>query len=468
MIGANLGFITSLLIIAVLTLSHFVWMRCRPSLEDVGALGPQHLVCIMLYKEPDAMILDTIRQLNDSLAAPRMHVLFAMEEGTDRPEERFKTYAAALPNVPHKRSYRHPRGLAGEIQGLCSNVAWAMRQYVCELCADPSNAHNDFSNYLFTKLDAQVGLHPQHFQELDRCFLSWQAQGESRSPVVFQPLPVSCIGREAAYSFSRAMCACRTATYSIFFQLSLMVVTCYSVPLTQYVGMGLHHPGFMAEDMMMLMQNNVVTKRWTKVWRMRVPVATAPTLGSGLCQALVEFHKQNVRWRSQTLEAAEFALKHGRVCSVTTMPFLVLFWWWSIITTDGLSPFAILNNVPPPAGLQHTAEGELLQHTSLVLVCLLGFALLFVVVIEQLISSLLPGLAMPLRQLPFTFLASPLALTAMSFVDIFAIAKFLALGKAGVVLTHRAKLAEPGVPCKTEDAEGPEAFHNHEGELLEV
>merc|ERR1719296_708751 len=297
------------------------------------------------------MILDTIRQLNDSLAAPRMHVLFAMEEGTDRPEERFATYAAALPSVPHKRFYRHPRGLAGEIQGLCSNVAWAMKEYVGELLADPSNTDNDFSNYLFTKLDAQVGLHPQHFQELDRCFLAWQAQGTARSQVVFQPLPVSCIARDAAWCFSRAMCACRTATYSIFFQLSLMVVTCYSVPLTQYVGMGLHHPGFMAEDMMVLMQNNAVTQRWTKVWSMRVPVGTTPTLGSSLCQALVEFHKQNMRWRSQTLEAAEFALKHGRVCSLTTVPFLLLFWWWSIITTDGLSPFAILNNVPPPAGL---------------------------------------------------------------------------------------------------------------------
>jgi len=411
------------------------------------------------------MILDTIRQLNDSLAAPRMHVLLAMEEGTDRPEERFATYAAALPSVPHKRFYRHPRGLAGEIQGLCSNVAWAMKEYVGELLADPSNTDNDFSNYLFTKLDAQVGLHPQHFQELDRCFLAWQAQGTARSQVVFQPLPVSCIARDAAWCFSRAMCACRTATYSIFFQLSLMVVTCYSVPLTQYVGMGLHHPGFMAEDMMVLMQNNAVTQRWTKVWSMRVPVGTAPTLGSSLCQALVEFHKQNMRWRSQTLEAAEFALKHGRVCSLTTVPFLLLFWWWSIITTDGLSPFAILNNVPPPAGLP-SPEAELLQRATLVLVGLLGFALLFVVALEQLISSLLPGLSFPLRQLPFTFLASPLALTCMSFVDIYAIAKFLALGKAGVVLTQRAKLVEPG---KTEEAcDGPEAFQHHGGDILEV
>jgi len=226
----------------------------------------------------------------------------------------------------------------------------------------------------------------------------------------------------------------------MYFELGIMAVTCYSVPLRQYIGVGLHHPSFMAEDMMMVVQGNVAQKSWTKVWMMRVPVGTAPTLGASCCQALVELKKQCVRWAGQTMEAAEFAWRRGSCCSTGTLPFIVAFWWFRILMSDGLAPYSILMNIPKPPGIP-SPEREILEASSLVLVVILTVALVFCAVMEQLFSACMPGHSFLWRQLPLTALSSPAALTIMSFVDFFGMLKFVIYGKAGIVLTHRSKAA---------------------------
>ena len=53
------------------------WQMPNPNIFECQV---RHLVCVAICKEPDAMLLSTLRQLNESPSAPRMRVVFAMEE----------------------------------------------------------------------------------------------------------------------------------------------------------------------------------------------------------------------------------------------------------------------------------------------------------------------------------------------------------------------------------------------------
>ena len=109
----------------------------------------QHLVCVPIYKESDEMVLATITRLNLSAAAPRMRVVFAMEEATDRTQERFELYKRCLSNVPEVCFYVHPAGASkGEIRGLCSNLAYALSQDVAALLQRGNGGLETISKYV--------------------------------------------------------------------------------------------------------------------------------------------------------------------------------------------------------------------------------------------------------------------------------------------------------------------------------
>ena len=138
----------------------------------------------------------------------------------------------------------HPVGaVQGEVRGLCSNLAHAMSVDVPKLVHRCNGNVEALSKYVFTKLDSQVHLPPNYFEELE---MSCQRVG--REAVVFQPLPVNLVNRQLSHGPMRAIAAARTFSYPILFALNLMTVTCYSVPLVQYMKMGLTHAGYLGED----------------------------------------------------------------------------------------------------------------------------------------------------------------------------------------------------------------------------
>ncbi|CAE7192734.1 MGLL [Symbiodinium sp. CCMP2456] len=415
---------------------------CEAGCQGSCKGGWQHLVCVPIYKESDEMVLATVTRLNLSAAAPRMRVVFAMEEATDRTEERFELYKRCLSNVPEVCFYVHPAGASkGEIRGLCSNLAYALSQDVTALLQRGNGSLGAISKYVLTKLDSQVHLPPNYFEELE---LSCQQMASTTSEaVVWQPLPVSLLNRELSYGPSRALTSMRTFCYPTLFGLDVMVVTCYSLPLLQYVKMGYHHPGYMGEDMMMLAQAAVCHRR-ARVVMLPVLVAVAPPIDSTLCGSMMEANRQGVRWAGQTAEVAEFSWRfRARGTSCRSLWGLLKYWLVRIALVNGLGLFSLSLAVSTAAFATSFPHDQalLLQILDKLLQLVIVLLLFVIPLYEQYLSSLFPdpSLRAPLVQLPWTILWGPVALLTNVVVDLWAWYKFLVLGKAAIVLTHRKK-----------------------------
>jgi len=210
--------------------------------------------------------------------------------------------------------------------------------------------------------------------------------------------------------------------------------------------MGLHHPGYMAEDAMMVMQNNVASGKKTMIWPMRVPVATAPPLGRSCWEAVTELQKQCQRWSAQTAEALEFCWRYG---GLSSLPYVIKYFCFKVWFCMGLTLFAISINFLETKHSQgiHESISQLLELCPLTFSATLAFSLVFVAVSEQIFGSCMPGegSCMPLRQLPLTLLVAPVALTLMTFFDIWGMVRVVLYGKAGVVLSHRRKVASTAI-----------------------
>jgi len=359
-------------------------------------------------------------------------VVIAMEEKTDRQAERAQTYATFLTNVHSTRHYVHPAGLAGESRGLCSNVAWAMNSYLKELLGELATANpeqeNPLKKFVFTKLDSQVLLHEEYFSELEYQFSSWQKRLTKR-PVVFQPLMLYHIHRDKTYGPARAVGAMRTLVYGFFFSFGILTATLYSLPLTQYISIGRHHPAYIAEDFMMLAQSTVTSRCVGKVVLMsRTPASTALPLGS-FCGSLLEIWKQNKRWSGQTTEAAEFVARNGGCSRASVALWLAFYGLVKVGFSDAIGMYLIVTSIAgQPEGCSD-ANSEVLQFASLIMQALTLFACLVAApVVDQVMSRTLPC-NVPLWQLPLTMLCIVPTLIYQNISNIVAYYDLLRVGK---------------------------------------
>lgn len=434
--------------------------RSTPFADRDDGYG-RHLVCVAIYKESDDMVLSTLSRLNQSNAASRMRVVLAMEEATDRPKQRYQTYKDALPNVPDVVYYIHPAGRPGEIRGLCSNIAFAMRQDVPHLIERELNARPDnpdpLRRYTFTKVDSQVLLPLTYFEELDRAAQLWLRRSGSH-PVVWQPMIGSFLNRGLSHGACRALCAMRAFAYGTFFSLSLMVVTCYSLPLPQYVEMGLHHPGYMGEDAMVLAQSSVATGRSARVEVLPVLVGVAPPLDATLLRAILEASRQGMRWAAQTAEVAEFRWRHRAPGSAAGSLWWVLkYWWWRVAVMNGLGVLAL--SLPVGVSIFRSGapevEAVLLSWMPNAITCVLSALVLIAIPLyEQLLARSCDDemLKAPFQQLPLTILSAPAALLLNNAADLLAYYRLCVLGKNAITLTHRKKVQLGGNGAAAEQA----------------
>lgn len=400
----------------------------------------RHLICVPIYQEPDEMIFETIGRLNASEAAGRMRVIFAMEEATERPSERMELYKKKLDRVPEVRHYIHPAGATlGEIKGLCSNLAYALSQDLSQLA--------DASSYVLTKVDAQVLLPTNYFQQLEASYFSRKEKG--MRPVVWQPQLVSLLNRELTFGPLRSLGALRSFSYPTLFDLSLFTVTCDSLPLQQYIDMGLHHPSYMGEDCMVLAQS-AVTVGGCEVKLLPVLVAVAAPLDSSLLAALKEGARQCDRWAKQSQEVVEFRWRFRKEgTTLRSLYWIFKYWLLRMVLANGLGLLALAMSLTtlllelPDQGsaLMLFVFDKLLQATVLSLVIIMP-------IYEQYLASLLHDreVLAPLSQLPSTIFSTPAWLFFQMLLDGLAWAKLVVLGKAAIRLTHRKKMQRPTEP----------------------
>jgi len=445
-LAVNVFFILMLLLVATFALkacAEALWHSChRRAGSRSGGEDTQHVVCVMIYNEPDEMILSTLKQVNDSPSAPRIRVVIAMEEKTDRQAERAQTYATFLTNVHSTRHYVHPAGLAGESRGLCSNVAWAMNSYLKELLGELATANPEqedpLKQFVFTKLDAQVFFHEEYFSELEYQFSSWQKRLTKR-PVVFQPLMLYHIHRDKTYGPARAVGAMRTLVYGFFFSCGILTATVYSLPLTQYINIGVHHAGYIGEDFMVLAQSTVTSRCVTKVVLMpRTPASTALPLGGSFCESLMEIWRQNKRWSGQTTEVAEFVARNGGCRRAPVALWLAVFGLARVVFSDGIGMYLMVTGIVGQPESCSDANAEVLQFTGLIMQAVTLLACLVVApVVDQVMSRTLPC-NVPLRQLPLTMLCIVPTLIYQNINNLVAYYALLRVGKRAVA-SHKAR-----------------------------
>ena len=407
------------------------------SLSTVGSeMAVRHLICVPIYKEPDEMILETIGRLNASEAAQRMRVVFAMEEATDRPLERLRLYERQLDRVPEVRYYIHPTSATpGEIKGLCSNLAYALSQELSEL--------KDPNSYVLTKVDSQVLLPRNYFQQLEASYFSRMQKG--MRPVVWQPQLLSFLNRELTYGPLRSLGALRTFSYPTLFDFSLFTVTCYSLPLPQYIKMGRHHPSYMGEDCMVLAQS-YVTSGACEVCSLPVLVSVAAPLDTSFLGALREGARQCDRWAKQSQEVVEFRWRYRKEgTTLRSLYWIFKYWLLRMVLANGLGLLALsmsltsfMLELPDSEGLVLFIFDKLLQATVLALIILMPLY-------EQYLASLLDdqSLKAPATQLFVTILSTPAWLFFQMLLDGLAWVQLVVMGKGSITLTHRKKLPRP-------------------------
>lgn len=426
----------------------FVWhlqkARSRFHEPQPGTVGNlfecqvRHLVCVAICAEPDLMILTTLQQLNASSSAPRMRVVFAMEEATDRPLERFELYQQQLPNVASVSYHIHPVKHE-EVPGLCSSLAFSLGREVKLMSS------SELERYVLTKVDSQVLLPLNYFPELE-----WSVQHRyGCSPVVWQPVLAGLMNRHRSIGAMRALTSMRCFSYPGIFALNLMCVTCYSAPLMQYVKMGLHHPNYLGEDCMMLAQATISEGHSAQLAVLPVVVAVAPPLDASCWGALREAARQGARWAAQVAEVAEFRWRYrAPKTTISTISWLVRYWFVRLALINGIGLFASsLSLAAALAPELPEVEKVLLFWMDKLMLVVLVSLLLMMPLYEQLMAHFFVApkenslVEAPWKQLPFTMLSAPVAILTNTIVDLWAWYRHLLLGKAGIVIRQRKKVS---------------------------
>lgn len=407
------------------------------TLDNPSECQVRHLVCVAICAEPDFMILTTLQQLNASSSAPRMRVVFAMEEATDRPMERFELYKQQLPNVASVSYHIHP-AKDEEVRGLCSSLAFSLGREVKLMSS------SELERYVLTKVDSQVLLPLNYFPELDRSVQHRSGCG----PVVWQPLLAGLMNRNRSIGATRALTSMRCFSYPGIFALNLMCVTCYSAPLMQYVKMGLHHPNYLDEDCMMLAQATISEGRSAQLAVLPVVAAVAPPLDASCWGALREAARQGARWAAQVAEVAEFRWRYrAPKTTISTISWLVRYWFVRLALINGIGLFASsLSLAAALAPELPEVEKVLLFWMDKLMLVVLVSLLLMMPLYEQLMAHFFVApkensfVKAPWNQLPFTMLSAPVAIFTNTVVDLWAWYRHLLLGKAGIVIRQRKKV----------------------------
>mmetsp|Transcript_35661 Transcript_35661/g.42977 ORF Transcript_35661/g.42977 Transcript_35661/m.42977 type:complete len:514 (+) Transcript_35661:76-1617(+) len=302
--------------------------------EDKGGKDVKHAVCVTLYKEADEVVIDTLKSLNEQSVAKNITVLLAMEEATDRVPERIAKYKAVLTNVAGMKHYVHPKGLALEVPGKCSNEAWSAREFVKELQA----AGTSLDDWTFTSSDSDCVFHKESFADLERKFREWKGD----RPAIWQHLPAFFVKRDESYWFALGASMVRIAwTASLNPLFNIQPVSVYSLAMNTLIKAGYHHPGYIGEDFMIFAQTTLAYGTTPSMQILDQPCVMGPTLGETSMIALNEFTAQAYRWAAQILEGCGFMWHNATMAQVPVVVFYLTCFWWARLWSSSIPVFVI-------------------------------------------------------------------------------------------------------------------------------
>ncbi len=254
-----------------------------------------HFVVLPRFKESDEVVIGTIEGLkNSNYPNDRMIVLLTQEERAGHEEN--QRLAEKLQAIYSDTFFKfivleHPDGLAGELAGKGSNIAWAGK-WVTENVINPLAIPYD--HILVSAFDIDTIVMVDYFARLTYIFLtSKNAYRASYQPV---PLYINNIWEAPAIS--------RISSFSTSFwqaikqeqQESMITYSSHSMPFTALIDAGFWQGNIVSEDSRIFWQCLLRYDGDYRVEPLYYPVAMDSNLAPTYTQTMVNIYKQHRRW----------------------------------------------------------------------------------------------------------------------------------------------------------------------------
>ena len=278
------------------------WRRIRRNIhtdwsEKLASLDYDHIhhmIMLPFYKEDEKLIaktLDTLLQCRYD--SSKMIVVLGAEE---RAGEEARNIAESMKNR-YENSFGyfmvtvHPDGIAGELAGKGSNIAYAAEVARTQIL-DKNNI--DYGNVLVSAFDIDTIVYEQYFSCLTYMFLT----SDRPYKTSFQPVPVF------NNNIFKAPAISRVVAYSATFwqmvqqerQERLATFSSHSIPFSTLYEIGYWQSNMVSEDSRIFWNCYMRYDGDYLVTPMSYPVSMDANLAPGIFQTIKNIYKQQRRW----------------------------------------------------------------------------------------------------------------------------------------------------------------------------
>jgi hypothetical protein len=254
-----------------------------------------HVFVLPCYKEPLDLICSTVETVAAQTIAGQILMCVTLEERT--PDVELKK--ATLKERFGKKFWKlvvtvHPRGLAGEIPGACSNRNWGARRALSTIEEIHTTTNNfDPKNIIVTVCDSDTLFHESYAANLSFNFLD----SSDRECICFQSPLFYNINLDKSYFFTRCTGIIRAFTMIAFlipFNINTMSV--YSVPAELLLKSKFFHPGYQMDDIIFTLSAMQSIGKLVRIKMIEVPTLSGPTSGATCYEEAFEWYTQVRRW----------------------------------------------------------------------------------------------------------------------------------------------------------------------------
>jgi len=307
-----------------------------------------HAFVLPCYKEPLELICATIETIAAQTIAGQILVCVTLEERSPDIELKKATLQERFGHRFWKLVVTvHPRGLAGEIPGACSNRNWGARRALSaieEMQSNTSSEGNsmtsnfDPKNIIVTVCDSDTLFHESYAANLSFNFLD----SNDRANICFQSPLFYNINLSESYFFTRCTGVIRAFTMIAFLiPFNINTMSIYSIPAELLLKSKFFHPGYQMDDIIFTLSAMQSIGKLVRIKMIEVPTLSGPTSGATCYEEACEWYTQVRRW---TIGAGEvfhyFAVKFlGRkftLCSGFAYGFWLTYYYAYMLCMSGM------------------------------------------------------------------------------------------------------------------------------------
>lgn len=266
----------------------YAMAKAQPGFQDLV-----HLIFLPTYKEPEAVIAQTLEGLTHvQYPAEKLFVVLCGEE---KDETHFRAIASKMEAQYANKFFKflvtvHPANVPGEVTGKGSNTAFAGRLAKQEIDA----LGIPYEHIVVSSFDVDTVVHPQYFACLAYHYLT--VPNPTRAS--YQPLAVYN-NNVWESPFLMRVVAMSTTIWLMTEQMRperLFTFSSHSMPFKALVDVGFWQSDIVTEDSRIFVQGLVEYDGDYRVVPLFIPLSMDTVMSQTLKQSLVNQYKQQRRW----------------------------------------------------------------------------------------------------------------------------------------------------------------------------